>query len=252
MPGCGGVDDIEFTQNIIDDISSSYCVDTNRIWATGMSDGGGFLGLLACNSTLSSTIAAFAPVSGAFYNQKASFHNCTPSRTPIPIIEFHGTDDTTIPYIGGDRKGTDLPSIPDWLNSWAEKNGDHSNNVTSEEFKKKVTVSDWKNFVVGYLIDGLGHAWPSTEPNDSSDNPTVLNATTIIMEFFANNTLSTTSASSSPTATSGSGTATSTGSATGSATGAATTTAKSAATAMPRLDWKHGLFAFGFSIFVSL
>jgi polyhydroxybutyrate depolymerase len=60
-------DDITFTMDIMYELEQRLCVDTSRFYATGKSEGGGFAGMLACNETSAARIAAFAPVSGAFY-----------------------------------------------------------------------------------------------------------------------------------------------------------------------------------------
>jgi len=244
VPGCEGTDDIEFTANIIDDVQSSYCIDTTRIYATGKSDGGGFLGLLACNDTMSNIIAAFAPVSGAFYGQNTSM-TCTPARSPIPMLEFHGLDDTTIPYDGGARRNSVLPSIPDWLALWASRDGDDGKNQSSSMHNDNVMISTWKNMTTGFAIDGLGHAWPSTEPNIDNSAGTYLNATTIIMEFFGNNTLSQASVSPSASASAGATATRSTSAA------SATASKKSSASSIPIFTWQHMLFFAGFSTFFS-
>lgn len=49
-------DDTGFTTKILNDLEAQYCIDTDRIFATGKSDGAGFVGVLACNKTLSSRI----------------------------------------------------------------------------------------------------------------------------------------------------------------------------------------------------
>ncbi|EHK97447.1 putative Aquaporin-1 [Glarea lozoyensis 74030] len=95
----------------IDHITDRYCVNPKRIYAAGKSNGGGFTGTLAC-SALSSKIAAFAPVSAAFYIPlpkdtsvcEPEFIDipCKPSRS-VPILEFHGSQDDTIAYAGGAR-----------------------------------------------------------------------------------------------------------------------------------------------------
>lgn len=64
-PG-SSVNDIKFTNDVLDEVSGELCVDEKRIFATGKSQGGGFVGRLACDSGLSARIAAFAPVSGAY------------------------------------------------------------------------------------------------------------------------------------------------------------------------------------------
>lgn len=60
-------DDITFTMDVMDEIEANLCIDTDRYYATGKSEGGGFAAMLACNATSSARFAAFAPVSGAFY-----------------------------------------------------------------------------------------------------------------------------------------------------------------------------------------
>jgi len=45
---------------------TNFCIDTSRIYATGKSNGGGFVGnVLACDPALSKEFAAFAPVVSA-------------------------------------------------------------------------------------------------------------------------------------------------------------------------------------------
>lgn len=56
------IDDQQFTHDLLASLTSTYCIDTSRILGTGMSNGGGFLGVLACNSTLSTQFSAFPPV----------------------------------------------------------------------------------------------------------------------------------------------------------------------------------------------
>lgn len=169
---------------------------------------------------------------------------CEPKRSPVPIIEFHGTDDTVIAYSESTRRGTTLPSIADWLSDWAARNGDDGKNTTWELFKKKVQVSSWENATVGYLIDGLGHDWPSTVANIDNEDGTYLNATSVILEFFANNTLSSASAS-------GSASPSATASSSGTSTATPSATAKSAASSSLRdlFGWGHILLVLGFSLF---
>lgn len=125
-------DDIAFTSEILDQLESQYCIDTNRIYATGKSQGGGFVGVLACDAQMSRRIAAFAPVSGAFYQTNfgttcnpntVPIAPCSPGRRDIPILNFHGLVDNTIAYYGGLRRRACLPAIPYWCQTWAENDG---------------------------------------------------------------------------------------------------------------------------------
>ncbi|KAF7180047.1 hypothetical protein CNMCM7691_009213 [Aspergillus felis] len=100
-PDSHGVDDVGFTMTMLDHFEERYCIDSSRVYATGKSNGGGFTNLLACDATASTRIAAFAPVSGAFYqdvppadcNPGTVPIECNPGRDVIPIIEFHGSAD---------------------------------------------------------------------------------------------------------------------------------------------------------------
>lgn len=95
-----------------------------------------------------SLLAAFAPVSGAFYIANSTGNTCdpstiaynpdldpakecTPGRPDIPMLEFHGLHDKTINYTGGVRRKACLPTIPHWIQTWAEKDGLGTTNVSS-------------------------------------------------------------------------------------------------------------------------
>lgn len=58
--------------------------------------------------------------------------DCTPGRTDIAMLEFHGLADETISYDGGVRRKACLPTIPHWIQTWAERDGLGSTNVSSE------------------------------------------------------------------------------------------------------------------------
>lgn len=173
-----------------------YCIDDSRVYATGKSNGGGFVGTIACDA-VGGNFAAFAPVSGAFYTDLNSSSVCNPSRSPLPILEFHGYNDTTIPYNGGRGGGGRVPSIPGWLQRWAKRDGCPGNppeNQTVIEYGGIVRHTTWscagyKDIVQGYNISGLGHIWPSTAPNlDNKGKVTVIDATKVIMDFFQQHT----------------------------------------------------------------
>jgi poly(3-hydroxybutyrate) depolymerase len=184
-----------------------YKIDKNRIWATGKSDGGGFVGVLACDPILSARIAAFAPVSGAFYPGTAGTANCNanlvnatcnPGRRPIPFIEFHGLLDDVIPYYGGKHAGECLPTVPHYLVQWAERDSEGNTNQTSELTNDTVVYTFPGGLVKGYLDASLFHEWPSTTPNPDNElhhHVATYNATTIILDFFSQNPLNSSNAS---------------------------------------------------------
>ncbi|MCJ1390933.1 hypothetical protein MMC18_003794 [Xylographa bjoerkii] len=172
--------------------------------ATGMSNGGGFVGALACDNNLSGRFAAFAPVSGAFYARLDSTTPldgpCEPNRnrSSIPILEFHGQADNIIKYNGQcDRDGATIPSIPSWLEGWAVRNGcangtkgDIESIHGGEVIKTSWSCNSQKDVVTGYKIAHWEHWWPTTDASKKSKNhSTILNATSLIMDFFGGHLL---------------------------------------------------------------
>ena len=95
--GFGGssVDDVGFTDALIDSLDALYNIDLNRVYSTGMSNGGFMSYHLACN--LNDRIAAIASVTGSMTN--LTFNNCTVNH-PTPVMQIHGTADPTVPYQG--------------------------------------------------------------------------------------------------------------------------------------------------------
>ena len=117
-PYASGADDVAFVTELLDSVESEHCVDLNRVYATGKSNGGGMVSVLACH--LRDRFSAFAPVAGAYYPQ--STEGCDYS-TPTPMLAIHGTGDATMHYEGGHRQGEDYPGVREWIQPWAETSG---------------------------------------------------------------------------------------------------------------------------------
>jgi acetyl esterase/lipase len=73
-------DDLAMVQTLLDHIEATFCVDTKRVYSTGMSDGGAMTSFLACRA--SDRFAAFGPVAVVVF-----VPGCAPTR-PIPIAAF--------------------------------------------------------------------------------------------------------------------------------------------------------------------
>jgi|SRR2546423_1474130 len=67
-PPTSEIDDVEFANGLLDYTEQSYCIDTNGVYATGFSDGGGLTHLLACDVKVLARLRAH-PV--AFYKDSA-------------------------------------------------------------------------------------------------------------------------------------------------------------------------------------
>jgi polyhydroxybutyrate depolymerase len=156
--------EVRFISDLIDKLAGQYNIDPDRIYANGLSNGGGMSFVLACK--LSGRIAAIGAVSGAYLLQWSS---CQPSR-PVPAIIFHGTADPVVPYLGGPSPFFNLPfpSVPDWVEALARQTG-CSDTVMAIPTHGDVSGVRYNNCttnaeVVFYSIAGGGHAWPGGRP----------------------------------------------------------------------------------------
>ena len=89
------VDDVDFVRRMIANLSAEHPINSQQIFATGMSNGGEMSYLLACRA--SSLFRAVAPVAGSMVG--FSLHDCNPKR-PVPILAISGTDDPVTAYLG--------------------------------------------------------------------------------------------------------------------------------------------------------
>lgn len=105
-PCCvGNVDDVAFIRAVVARISATACVDPKRIYATGVSMGGGMAHHIACHAA--DLFAAVAP--SAFDLLEENVDDCQPPR-PITVISFRGTADMLVPYDGG--ASSVVPGMP--------------------------------------------------------------------------------------------------------------------------------------------
>lgn len=181
------ISDKLFTTDLLNHLKNNYCIDTRKIYANGKSNGGGFVGSLACSPAHGQEFAAYSAVVGAFYHQFPT-DKCTPAHLPVPILEFHGTGDTVVNYHGSQTgNGGPLPPIPEWLGAWAlrDKCPDPPQNSTQTLFGGNVDYVTYscngvQDIVQHYRIKGMGHTWPTVAKGDFID------ASPLIMDFYRN------------------------------------------------------------------
>jgi len=181
-------DDVGFIETLIDQLIESYCVDSARVYATGMSNGAGMTHRLACE--LEDRIAAVGMVAGSYPALDA---DCELSR-PIPIIAFHGTADPIVPFEGGIvPPGTNLPNVSDAMQTWADRLGctqTSSADLGAVDYAiATYTTCDDDSSLVFYTIYEGGHTWPgapslSPEDDQAFGITSPLFASEIMWEFF--------------------------------------------------------------------
>jgi len=185
-PG-GQEKEIAFISDLIDTLADEFNIDSSRIYANGLSNGGGMSLLLACQ--LSDRITAVGGVAGAYL---FDLGNCRPQR-PVPAIFFHGKSDQIVPYNGGPSERFDIPfpKIPEFVNLYGQKNGCDSlptivmdtGNVGGILYGDCMGNAD----VVFYTIADGGHTWPGGSPlpeRITGKTSQEIDATQLMWEFF--------------------------------------------------------------------
>lgn len=153
--------DVVFISNLIDSLERSYDIDAARIYANGMSNGGGMVFALSC--TLSHRIAAVGVVSAA---QSLTWDWCTDS-TAVPMIAFHGTADPLVDYDGAGTSWLNpepFPNVRRWVTTWARRNRCapkplHSTIATDVRREEYTRCADSASVAL-ITIEGGGHQWP--------------------------------------------------------------------------------------------
>jgi len=162
--GTSTVNDVKFIDNLIDTLQKTYNIDPQRIYGTGMSNGGFMSYALACQ--LNRRIAAIASVTGSMI--VPNLNACQPKR-PVPVMEIHGTADPVVPYTGGTL--LNFASVPNVVNAWVNFNKCNqtplitpvpNTNLTDGSQAERIVYSGGTNgaTVEHYKIAGGGHTWP--------------------------------------------------------------------------------------------
>jgi polyhydroxybutyrate depolymerase len=186
VPGRTGADDTGFITAMVSAIEHAVPVDSSRVYATGISNGGIMAYDLACHTRV---FAAIGPDSAT------ELGGC-PDPVPISVIAVHGTADKNIPYAGGEGDGAahiDGPSVPAVNASWRRTDNCAPPAVTTTgTVTTSVAGCPAGRAVELITIAGAGHQWPGAAPNLlakrllHTDPPsTALDATAVIWRFFA-------------------------------------------------------------------
>ena len=101
--------DVQFVRDIMSQLPSQYCVDSARVFAIGLSNGGGFASIVGCR--LSETFTAIASVAGAYYTR------CDNATRQPSVLAIHGGADRQVPLIGAPNRG--LPQVLQWAQQQA-------------------------------------------------------------------------------------------------------------------------------------
>ena len=159
-------DDVAFAVDLFDALEAQWCVDGDRIFSTGMSNGGFFTARLVCE--IPERLAGAISVAGVFHPE-----GCEPSEA-VPFLAFHGTDDDVVPFDGsgesvlvedGDAVAAEFFSqvMPDEFAEFAADFG--CGPATTTEVSPEVIRYDYPGCGVEmsfFEVTGGGHTWPDS------------------------------------------------------------------------------------------
>lgn len=184
------VDDVGFVRALVAQLQERVHVDRQRIFATGMSNGGMMSHRLACE--MADTFRAIAPVAGTDGTLA-----CAPARA-ISVLHMHAKNDTHVLYQGGagpdafrdDRKVADFVSVAETLSRWTARNH------CAASPKRVLDVRGAYCEAYPGCADGVqvqlcvtesgGHSWPGAKDERRGKEPATraLSANDVMWDFF--------------------------------------------------------------------
>jgi polyhydroxybutyrate depolymerase len=190
--------DVAFLTDLLDQLESELCIDTAKVYATGMSNGAQMSSLLACRRP--ERITAVAPIAGAEFYEECEHQ-------PVPVIAFHGTADPIVTYDGGGLNAATIsrehhwngevpPGLPEHrgvdeaMRRWADNNGCDRGPV-EDRVTPEVRRRTWRDCAadtVLYIVEEGGHSIPGRPvpgfENSFGLTTTDIDATQLMFEFF--------------------------------------------------------------------
>ncbi len=190
------IDDVAFVSAMIDDLAASFGTSRERVFATGLSNGGHLSIRLGTEAPdLVQGVAAFAAAYPADEN-----NTCEWSGTAVPTMFVLGTADPINPFDGGTAGfvGSDLGlvlSADESAAFVADRNGDGPDGATSvfantdAEGDSDVTrtVYDGPAPVVLFAVEGGGHVVPNpnaVQPRIMGGTSAYLDGPLAVLDFF--------------------------------------------------------------------
>lgn len=190
------VDDVGLLRVLIDAMLGHYAIDPQRVYITGISNGG----ILAyrAGAELADKVAAIAPIAATLGGQvntdSPAVYPDTPS-APVAVIAFHGKLDQHILYDGGlsplaIQDGRIDLSVDSSVSFWVKANGCSPQPAEETQAEGNVIIETYSgcasdaDVVLVTIVDG-GHAWPGAQRGLVSDEPTQdISANEMMLQFF--------------------------------------------------------------------
>jgi polyhydroxybutyrate depolymerase len=179
--------DLAFVRALVKHIKRTGCVDSQRVYAAGFSNGSALTLALACDG--STQFAAYAAVAGPYFASQCA------DAPPASIVYFHGTKDSTVPFEGAETVIGPLPAVNDIMANWALHDRCPADDAVTTA-TDSVLYYGWSNCRGGTAVDiyavvGGVHGWPGGGPmspgrtSKTKDSP--IDATSVMWKFFDQN-----------------------------------------------------------------
>ncbi len=181
LPVTRHVDDVGFLERVIADIARRTPTDLNRVYMTGISNGG--MMAYAMASEASDHVAAISSVSG-----QVELPVIHPTR-PVPTLEFHSVDDPIAKWSGVPNPDPKLRlSVMEGIRQWVKADGCRPHPVTGPtivgtagsisggETATPVTYQHCRagSEVALWRFTGSGHVWPGSTLNTGPKSTWIL------------------------------------------------------------------------------
>ena len=182
------VDDVRFVRTLVAAIAREVAIDRQRVYATGLSNGGMMAYRLACDA--SDVFAAVGVVSGALVTP-----GCAPSE-PVSVIQLHGSADEILPIAGGPGgpggpAGMTYPSAQSAIAFWSAADGCDSKPSESRP-APGIRLARYGGCRAGtaieyYELEAGKHSWPGGDRVAVPLAPALhrFAATPVLWDFFA-------------------------------------------------------------------
>jgi polyhydroxybutyrate depolymerase len=181
------VDDVAFVRKIVENLRHQLNVDNNRVYASGMSNGGMLTYRLACE--MSDTFKAIASVAGT-----DNTVTCTP-QFPVSVLHIHAKNDDHVLFTGGAGQTfrdksmvTNFTSAPATIAKWVKLDACNQspNRILDKPGAYCDAYSQCKDGVTVELCvtETGGHSWPGAEKTRGEPSSKAISANDIMWEFF--------------------------------------------------------------------
>ena len=199
---------------MVDDIRSSYNIDTRQVYVTGISAGGAMAVIMG--ATYPDVFSAVGVVAGLEYqaatstfagvfamlqggpdpNQQglAAYQAMGSANRPVRVSVFHGTSDFVVYPINGEQVLTQWAQTNDYVDDGTDNDSvdDTADTTTQGQVPggrsyTKFTYNDASGNVLleKWTVNGMGHAWPGGSTAGSFTDPAGPDATREFWRFFS-------------------------------------------------------------------